>query len=63
MMKPSELLNFSIAGGFSLCCVKDASHLGRAMVSGSGIKLLFDTEHYDKSCENRPNNDNIEVVY
>lgn len=31
IIKPSELLNFSIAGGFSLCCVKDASHFGRAI--------------------------------
>ena len=39
MMKPSELLNVSIAGGFLLCCVKDASHFGRAM----RLEIVHDT--------------------
>ena len=32
IMNPSELLNFSINGGFDPCCVNDDSHFGRAIM-------------------------------
>lgn len=31
-IKPSELLNFNMAGGFAPCCVRIASHFGRAIM-------------------------------
>jgi hypothetical protein len=34
MIKPSELLNLSMKGGFEPCCVNDDSHFGRAIVYG-----------------------------
>jgi hypothetical protein len=36
MIKPSELLNLSMKGGFEPCCVNDDSHFGRAIVYGDG---------------------------
>lgn len=49
MMKPSELLNFSIAGGFSPCCVKDVSHFGRAMLLRSKTSRVLYHHRYDFS--------------
>lgn len=41
MMKPSELLNFNIIGGFSPCCVNDANHFGRAMIPEAGFQDTY----------------------
>lgn len=66
IMKPSELLNLSIAGGFSLCCVKDASHFGRAINLSSVLELLRPVKHYDttsknETAEGRTNNVGIDI--
>jgi hypothetical protein len=47
-MKPSELLNFSIAGGFSPCCVNDANHFARAMYVCLALIVSQHPNHYKK---------------
>jgi hypothetical protein len=41
IIKPFELLNLSMKGGFEPCCVNDDSHFGRAILYGTSAGFLL----------------------